>query len=485
MPINTGVPSNLNQPRTFHAFTYLYANRSLVSLPMRIALVGMKTAAGTAVNGQVYEVVDATQSDGLFGATGELALMCRMAYNASAYLGRGPRVFAVSVAAPAGVAAIKTFTVTGTATADGNKIVKVAGRTFSVGVRNGDVQNTIATAISNALKANQENLPYTVSVAANVVSLTFPTTGVNGNDAAISVEQNVAGATVAAASPTAGTGVADYTTAVDALSTLPYDGIAFGNHAAADITLINTNVAAQWGATSKKWRWYFVAENGTIGTATALAAAANHQGAIVSSFEGCPMLTGEIATAMCMGAFSRERPNAVYNAMKVPLYPPNAATVYTDSEVETAIAAGLTPLTAVVSSTGAIIDGVAKVERLVTTKTTSGGQPFVLLRDLGISRTGVYLARQLDVAAEERFGADANPDGTLQTDDTLDQVGDLAKSIMRAAGEANILRNVEADIQKLVYERDEVTIGRTNVDLWYTVVGGQHQIAWKHNVQVG
>jgi phage tail sheath gpL-like len=482
--INTGVPSNLNQPRTFHTFTYLYANRSLVSLPMRIGLIGMKSAAGTATNGQVYEVVDATQTDGLFGVTSELALMCRMAFATSAFLSKGPRVYAVSVAAPGGVANVRTFTVTGTATADGNAILKIAGRTFSVGIRNGDVQNTTATAISNEFKARQETLPFTISVATNVVTLTFPTTGVNGNDPVISVEQSVAGVTIAAAQTVAGTGVADYTTAVDALSTLYYDGIAFGNHAAADVTLINTNIAAQWGATSKKWRWYFVAENGTIGTATALAAAANHQGAIVASYEACPMLTGELATALCMGAFSRERPNAIYNAMKLPIFPPPAATVYTDTEVETAISAGLTALTAVISSAGAVIDGVSKVERMVTTKTTSGGFPFVLLRDIGVSRTGVYLARQLDVAAEERFGAEANPDGTLQTDDTLDQVGDLAKQVMRASGEANILRNVEADIAKLVYERDLVTLGRTNVDLWYTVVIGQHQIAWKHNVQV-
>lgn len=484
MPINTGVPSTLNQPRTFHTFTYLYANRSLVSLPMRVVLIGMKTAAGTATNGQVYEVVDATQTDGLFGVTGELALMCRMAFATSAYLSRGPRVYAISVAAPAGVANVRTYTVTGTASADGNIIVKAGGLTFIVGVRNGDVQNTIATAISNALKANQENLPWTVSVATNVVTLTFPTTGVNGNDPAISVEQNVAGVTVAAAQATAGTGAADYTAAIDAARTLQYDGIALGNHAAADITLINTDIGNTWGATSKKWRWYFLAENGTIATATSLAAAANHQAVDIASYEGCPMLTGQIATALCMGAFSRERPNAVYNAMRLPLYPPPAATVYLDTEVETAIAAGLTPLTAVIASDGAIIDGVSKVERMVTTKTTSGGQPFALLRDLGVSRTGVYLARQLDVASEERFGADANPDGTLQTDDVLDQVGDLAKSIMRASGEVNILRNVEQDITKLVYERDLVTLGRTNVDLWYTVVLGQHQVAWKHNVQV-
>lgn len=484
MPINTGVPSNLNVPQTFHTFTYLYANRSLVSLPLRIALVGMQKG-GTGVAGTVYEVVDATQTDALFGANTELAIMCRMAFAVSAQLQRGPRVFACPIAEPAAsVAATRTLTITGTATADGNVIVRACGRTVSVGVRSGDVQNTIATAISNALKAINENNPFATSVAANVVTITYATTGTTGNDMTNTVEQTVPGVTVAAAAGVAGTGTPNIQTAIDALAPGQYDGIAFSSHIGGDITIIGTDINNSWSATNKLWRWYFMGETGTIGTATALAAAANHQAVIVTSYEGSPSLPGEISTAMAMAAFSRSRPNATYNGLRLPIYPPPSATVYTGTEKETAIAAGLTPLDAVIASDGSQVAGQSKIVRLVTTKTTQGGFPFVLLRDLGISRTGVYLARQIDVASEERFGADANPDGTLQTDDVKDQVKDLVKSIMRASGEVNILKNVEDDIAKLVVEFDGVTLGRTNVDLWYSPVGGQHQIAWKHNVQV-
>jgi phage tail sheath gpL-like len=485
--INTGVPSSLNVPQTFHTFTYLYANRSLISLPMRLALVGLKTTAAPGVAGTVYEVADPTQTDALFGLGSELALMCRIAFATSARLNGGPRVYAVGVAEPgASVAATKTLTVTGTATADGNIIVRLAGRTYTIGVQTGAVQNSIATLISNAIKANDENNPMSIGVATNVVTGTFRTTGINGNDVAVSVEQTVAGVSVVAAAGVTGTGTPSIQTAIDALATLKYDAIAFGNHYAGDITIVNTDIPVRWGPTDKGWRYYFFGEIGTIGTATSLAAAANHQAVVISSLEGSPSLCGEIATATAMGVFSRSRPNATYNGLRLPLYPPVAATAYTGTEKETAIAAGLTPLEPVIDSTGAITAGVSRIVRLVTTKTTSNSQPFTLLRDIGVSRTGIYLARQLDAACEERFGADANPDGTLQTDDTLGQVGDVAKSIMRAASGpgVDILRNVESDISKLVVERDEVTLGRTNVDLWYTVVIGQHQIAWKHNVQV-
>ncbi len=483
--INTGVPTTLAVPQTFHTFTYLYANRSLVSLPMRIALVGIMSASGTAVAGTVYEVADATQTDGLFGIGSELSLMCRMAFACSAFFQKGPRVYACPLAAPgASAARVQTITFTGTATADGNAEIAVAGRPFSIGIRSGDVQNTIAATANSVFLANNENLPVAMTVATNVVTATHRTATVNGQDVKITVGKTVPGVTIAVAQTTAGTGAADTSVAINALAALKYDGIAIGNHAAADITTINTDIAARWSATDKGWRYYFIGEPGTIGTGTALAAAANHQACLIGSFENCPNLAGEIATFMAMATFSRERPNATYNGMRGPLYPPPASDAYTPSECETAIAAGLTPLLPIIDSTGAIVAGQAKIVRMVTTKTTQGANPFYLLRDIGVSRTGIYLARQLDAAYEERFGADAAPDGTGLTDDTLEQIADTAKSIMRACGEARILRNVEADIGKLAKEPDPIALGRVNVDLWYTVVIGLMQVAWKHNVQV-
>lgn len=484
--IETGLSAQSRRPQTTHRFTYSYANASLVSLPLRLALVGVMGATGTATAGQVYEISDAAQGDALFRSSSELSLMIRKALETGSLLQRGPRLYAVGLAEPgAGTADVRTLTVTGTATADGNHIIEIAGRQFAIGVRTGAAQNTVAAAIAAALQARQAELPVLVTVATNVVTLTSPHKGENGGDVTMSVVQAVSGSALAFASSAAGAGVADITTALDALGPMPFDAVAIGNHKAADITDINADIAIRWALAEKRWRYYFLGEPGSIATATALAAAANHTAVVVASMEGCKNTAGEMATAVAFGVFSRERPNANYDGLQLPLFPPAAATVYTPTEVEAAIDAGLTPLTANVDPfTGAVTAGRAKVERLITTKTTENSAPFEVLRDIGVSRTGIFIAQQLDAAYQVRFSGDANPDGTLATDATGDQIEDLATSIVRLAEGAQILRNVDADLAKLLVERDGVALGRFNVDLAYTVVVGLHQIAYLHRVQV-
>lgn len=484
----TGIPTSLRRPQTFHRFIYSLSGRSLVPLPMRIVLAGIQSTAATATAGTIYEVFDVTQTDALFGIGSELSLMCRKAFETGKLLGVGPRIFAIGITAPTGgstAATQKTITVSGTATEAGNIILRVAGRTFTIGVANGDTAATAAAAIEKILDQFAEELPVTAGVSGAVVTTTHVAKGANGDDVAITVDAKPAGLTFVIATSVAGNGIVDIGTTLDALLPDEYDGIAIANHTAADITDINTHLASAWGVAEKKWRWIFVGEFGSIGTATSLASAANHHGCIVANVEGSPSLAGEIATAVCFGAFSRDRPNANYNGLKLPLFPPASATAFTGSEVETAIAAGLTALTPVLTSQRAIVPAVLKIERMITTKTTEGGNPFEPLRDLGVSRTGAFLARQVDIGYTSRFGADANPDGVLLTEDTEDQVEDMIKSILFAAEERSIIENVTKSLPELVVERDPDAIGRINTDIPYHVVVGLHQVANVHRVRVG
>lgn len=490
-PVNTfstGVPNNLNQPNTYHAFNYLRAANSLVSVPLTLGLIGIKSAAGTAVVGTVYDATNATDTDALAGASSSGALMARQAYACSAFFGRGPRVKITFVAEPGGgTASVYTITLTGTATADSNLVTRVAGRTFAVGIANGTLQNNAAIATANELKKRQEQLPVIVSVAANVVTLTVPTKGVNGQDVKITIEQQVAGINAVVVNTVVGTGVADHQPALDALSPQRYDGIVFSNHAAADVTEALTDALVRWGLASKTWGYYFFGEMGTIATATALAAAMNHRSGIFASFEGCLNIAAEIATTAAMLVFSRERPNASFNGATVPLFPPNAATLYTGPEVETAIAAGLTAFNGVKDATGQVSQTIAKCERLVTSKTLNGAFPDDLNRDICVSRTGVALAIQLDIAVNESLGPDRNPDGVSQ-DPTTDQlVIDLASAILRTEAKAGVLRSdfVEADVAAIQLEHDSVTNGRDNVRLPYHVSTPLHQVAFVHDVIIG
>ena len=98
---------------------------------------------------------------------------------------------------------------------------------------------------------------------------------------------------------------------------------------------------------------------------------------------------------------------------------------------------------------------------------------------------GAYIARQLDSKFAERFGAAANPDGVLLTDDTVSQVRDMAANILYAAQAALIVRNVDVDLTSLRVEIDENAPGRVNVDVTYTVVVGLHQVVFVHRVKLG
>lgn len=483
------IPVDYVVPGTFHQFNYLREGGALTNVPLTLAIIGTKSSAGTAVAGQVYDLDGLTsiETDALGGKASEGALMCRMAFVMAQFLGRGPRVKAVFIAEPGGgTAHVQTLTFTGTASADSQFIFKIAGREFTVQVSSGQVQNTIAANVAALAQASADSIPVVVTVATNVVTLTHPTKGVNGKDVQVEIVQQASGSTAALATTATGAGAADIQTALDALSPLRYDAIAIANHAAADITEINADILTRWAVASKTWAFYFLFEPGSIGTAAALMSAANHQAVLVGSFEGCRNAAGEGAVAMAMLAFSRERPNAGFDGSIVPLYPPDAGTLYTPTEQNTAIHSGLTPFGAIIAPNGAIVDNRAKVIQMVTTRTTFAGQPDDKCRDLAVPRTGVALAIQLDIAYAQTLGPEANPDGVSQ-EDAVKLTLDLTAAILRAEARAGVLSKskVEADIQACTCVPDDDVIGRNNTQIQYHVNGPVHQTGWKHNVITG
>lgn len=486
MAIVTNVPSDNVVPQTFHSFNYLRNAGSLINIPLTVAIIATKSAAGTGAVGVVFDVTESSQSDGLAGANSEAAMMCRQAFLTARLLNRGPRVKLTLINAPAGTARVQTITAVGTATSDGNQIIKVSGRTFVVGVRAGDVQNTNATAIANALKSRAEELPVIVTVATNVVTLTHPHAGVNGQDVEVVVDQQVAGVVATVAQTTAGTGAADITPGLTALSPVRYDGISIANHTTTDITAVKLDLATRWGVESKTWGWYFVWESGTIGTATTLAAAANDRAIIIGNMEGCRNSAGEGAVTAAMLVFSRELARASFDGATVPLFPPNAALLYTGPEKNTAIKAGIAAFTGIIDSAGNLTDGRAACVQMVTSKTTIGTAPDDRNRDIAVSRVGVHLALQLDFAAQDTLGPDRNPDGVTQEDATA-LLGDLSAAIIRAEARAGNLRKdtVEDDVGGTVIEEDATVLGRNNVLLTYHPALPLHQVAFAHNIVVG
>lgn len=487
--INTGVSPNDIAPGTRHRHIYQQGGRGLTPLPRRVACIGTMKG-GTATPGVLYDkIADAAESDALFGVGSPLALMMRKSFEVGARIGAGPQVFAIGVAEPgAGTARTHTFTVTGTATASGNIYFAVKGISFVVGVSIGNDPTTIASAMAAEVNKQRSVLPVTPASAAGVVTFTAVAKGENGNDVAFWVSPTLpAGVSIASATGVAGAGVADPTSAMASLLGVDLDAIASENHKTADVGIALSHVTTAWLPESKYWRFVFFGETGSLGTATPLATAANDRSIVVANAINSQSLSSEVAAACAFAFASKTKPNAGFNFMELALAPPTDITTNpTTAAINTALLAGVTPLRAVVDSSSRISrPGVMAIQKMVTTKTTTGGQPDPTVRDIAVPNTGAYLSRQIDAAYAQRFSASQFPDGVDFTDEIIGQVADMITAIMFAMQDRNMLRNVAADIKFMVLERDPDVANRLNADITYTVVVGLDQVAVVHRVKVG
>lgn len=489
--IETGISKNIRRPGTYHSHLYSDGARSFVAGERRIVLLAIKAAAGTLAVDTPTEVQDVVTADALAGRGSELALMFRatvaQALRDCQQGAKCPRIFLNAVAAPSGggtAAAAETITVTGTATASGPLRLRIAGRAVVVNVTAGDANTAVAAAIEAEIDRLVDILPVTAAVASNVVTCTHVTAGVNGNDVRYRVEANVPGITIALAQSVAGAGTVDLTTSLDVLATAKYHGIAVANNDSNDVSDLLAHLAATVTATAKKWRRVFLVEPGTIGTATTSAASFNTTAAHVLCCEGAESPPGELAAAACVSynIACDGRPNPNLNGRKLVGYPPIPSNAFTDTEVETALGAGVTPLVPVVSSAGVVADGLVQIVKLVTTQTTVSSVSVELQRFPAASEVGWYLADLIDARWVREFGPEANPEGSLMDGTALDRAADIEADVLFTAEEKKIVRQVKECLPLLQNEIDADLADRINADLTYVPVLPIGQGAFLHRI---
>jgi phage tail sheath gpL-like len=385
-------------------------------------------------------------------------------------LGVGIKLWLVPLAAPGGgTANTRTLTVTGTATANGDLVIRIAGRTIRVPVKSGDVLGTVATSIKAAADQYLSDLPYTFGVSSGVVTATATHAGVNHNAAIVEVVSSVAGTSVAAAVGVAGAGVSSIVTALDNLGARDYLGIALGNHLSQDLTDLGTHLDAMWAASKKRYRHAFLGETGTLGTATTLAAAANRKDILIEAMEASPSLPGEIAAACAVMAQSKDRPSYNYDGTELPLYAPADASVFDDAEIESALSGGVTPLS--VTDGGGV-----RVERLVTTKTLVSSIRFENLLDYANSATVAYYARQLDARLSRAI------QGQNVDEDFLKDLRDIAYDVLKQGEALGDLHHVDDHAAEIVVAAHPSIPSRVLLEFPQSVVPNAHQIDVTHRM---
>ncbi len=481
--LQTTVPTSVDSPGTFHTFKNVKVGGSLIPLVTRVALVGVMAAAGTATAVTPVQLLDVADAITKCGQGSELALMAAKAFEQGLLnkaTGRGgmPELWACPIAAVAGggaVAAAYTFTVVVTTALAGTIVLRIAGRTINVGVTAGDAQNTIAAAINAEINSAARDLPVTSAVLANVATTTATHTGTNGNDIVHEVVSQPSGVTVTAAASVVGVGTVDITAALDALVDKNYSAIAISIHSAGAISDALTHLIAMWAYDQKFWRWVFMGDAASLGTAQGYATSADTEKIVIPSCERCPNLPSEMAAAAAVFAFGVEAPNANYDDAELALYPPPTSYAYTGAEKESAIDGGVTPL--LPSFDGSRL----RCGRLVTTKITDNGVAYKLLADLAYSRTPAYRAEQYDANYRLRFRQEVLDGGLTDPDATLlKRIRDMCVEVDRTMGGLGYLRDVETLVPQIRVEEAVAPAGRVLVQAPLRTAGPLHQVAFEH-----
>lgn len=469
MTIVTSTPNNLRRPGAFSEFDFTSAAQSLVPLALRAVIVAEKTAAGTATIETPIQVFSEGDADTKGGQGSLSAILLRTAFAQAKLSGASPEIWLCPIAEPGGgTATQETITVTVTTATAGTLIFTVAGRPVSVGISAGDAQNSIASAIKSAMDAMKSTIPFTAAVTTNVVTATHTTKGVNGNDAVFALVQAPTGVSVAFAQSVAGAGAASITNAIQALYDQRYHGVAISNHTTTDIATLVLERAAAWGFSQKNYRFFFVGEHGSLGTAQTLEAAANDFGIVVGTYEATPSLSGEIAVCDMIAEFSRDAPNANLDGERVALYPASGAFAYTAAEIESALNSGCTPH----EPDGAF----SKITRLVTTATTLNSAQTEAVRDIAYPRTAAYRAEQVEIAYRTRFRQE------VDTQELRDRVRDMIIEVSRAMEDLKYLQDVDTFLDQTQVEKSTLTVGRYVSSAPFRVAGPNHQLVTKHTM---
>lgn len=477
MTLQENIASDRRQPGTFATFDDTSGSRGTSPTPRRLLICAMKTSAAPAATEVPVQVFSEAEARSLFGVGSEAALMVEWAYKTWRKLavqraGSGSaQVWVIPIADPAGTAAIHRFAVTGTATEGGDLVVYVAGRRIVVPVASGDAANpTVAAALAAKIGESVNSLPVTASSTLGNCDVTAVNTGTNGSRIIIGVDQATvpAGLTVTPTQDqTAGVGTASIVNALDATLGIlgtGYSAIAIANHVAQDVTDLGSHMDIAWDPKTQKFRHAHIGVNNTLGTATTLASGGNRKEIVVTTCENCPNTPGEMAVVTAAINLSQERPAYNHNRTETPLFPPqDAADHYLDSEVETALDGGTSPLTVTA-------EGRTLLERMFTTKTTVNGAAFENLRPLKTSKTGAVVAQAIDARLKLTQLA-----ANLDTDQ-LRLYRAEALSILRQFETLGDLHKVDDHIEELRSAVSAAVVDRALLEVPYSVLPDANQV---------
>lgn len=366
------IPSTLRVPGRFFVTDNSLASTS--AKPKSTLLVGQMLAAGTAVADALIQIT-AQAADTEFGVGSQLARMVR-AYRATA---PSAELFCIPLDDDGGSAdATGTVTIVGTATADGQIVIRIGGQAVTTVITSGDTETDVTDQIVLDVTAATQ-LPVTAGNVAGVVTYTAKNGGTLGNDLQISInffgaaalETLPAGITASVTAAMAG-GATDpsLTAAIAAMTGTRFNYLGQPYTDTTNLDLWETEydfVTGRWAPLTKEWGSAWTAQRGTQGALTTAGNLRNDANMRIFGMEPTYQTPVYEVAAMVVGlAAVNLGPNGSGNAARQlttlvlnGALPPLAANRFTLAERDTLLHDGIATL----EHKG----GISRIERAITT----------------------------------------------------------------------------------------------------------------------
>jgi len=458
------IPIDLRTPGAYVEFDSSRAQQGLPTRTPRVLLIGPRLAAGTVAANELRRLTGKESAAAWYGAGSILAHMAKAFFNAYRYA----EVWAYDLSdAGGGVAATKTITLSGPATAAGTLAAYVAGRKVQVAVAAADTANTIATALAAAINANTD-IPATAGAAAAVVTVTAKNKGTPGIGIDVRVNHNPedrlpAGVTVVIAEGVAGSGDPDFTAAIAAIGDQPFDAIVTAYTDTTSLNLLKTELESRWGPMRQLDGLVFAAKRDTYGNLASFGAARNGKFETVLGYRGPnpPWEWAAAYAAVVMQAAGQD-PARPFQTLQLPgLLAPKVNERFTRAERELLLADGIS--TFVVDQGGAVL-----LERPITTyQSDANGEPDTSWLDVNTPLTLSYLRWSLRLRFTQRYPRHklAN-DGTHFGEGQAVITPKVARaelvSLFREWEAAGLVENIDQFVADLKVERDQSNPNQLN-----------------------
>jgi phage tail sheath gpL-like len=341
-----------------------------------IVVFGIKTSGGSLAVNTPTRVFSADEAAEFAGRGSQAHQMVAGVF--SAY--RNAEVTLVNMAAPAGVAATKTLTYSGTATTATSILLQIEDQTVEVPVSIGDNATTIAAAATTAL-APFTNLHVTSGSALGVQTLTARSIGAHGNMVRARVIRNTPGVSIAIATGVTGTGDPNLTTAIAALGGSRYKYWVLPDVSATNLAAAITELDDRWTRERQIDGHAIAGVRDTVGNLASFGLGEDTKH--VSVF-GDPYTPANpwVWAGKITGLRARvENPRLTLSTDDIPglIAPPDSEFLLT-SERLTLLTAGI--------ATFQYVNGRARVERFVTLyKTNALAQPSTVFQDAEVKLT--------------------------------------------------------------------------------------------------